>query len=344
MSRQNITFHLAERPTGSVVPGQTFEQKSVPAPTAEYLKDGQVLVEVLYLSLDPYMRGMLNSTRSYIAPVAIGQKMVGGAISRVLASKSPKAAPGDVIYAITGWTEVAIVPEQMIEAFKLPEGVKLTDMLTVAFNGPAMAAYIGLQSKADVQPGNTVVVSAASGATGHIVGQIAKIKGARVIGITGSDEKCRWLCDELGFDAALNYKSPNFVAKLEEVTPGMIDVYWDNVGGWTLEVALARAAKFARYVICGGAAQYNLPEPERQGIKNIIEIGKQRVRMEGFVVMDHMKDIPEARATLLQWITEGRLKTKETIVKGGITVADTAFEKLFTGDKLGKLYVEVKAP
>lgn len=207
-----------------------------------------------------------------------------------------------------------------------------------------MAAYIGLQSKADVQPGNTLVVSAASGATGHIVGQIAKIKGARVIGITGSDEKCRWLCDELGFDAALNYKSPDFVAKLEEATPDMIDVYWDNVGGWTLEVALARAAKFSRYVICGGAAQYNLPEPERQGIKNIIEIGKQRVRMEGFVVMDHIKDTPEARATLLQWITEGRLKTKETIVKGGLTVADTAFEKLFTGDKLGKLYVEVKVP
>lgn len=216
--------------------------------------------------------------------------------------------------------------------------------LTSASDGPATAAYVGLKNKADVQPGDTVVVSAASGATGHIVGQIAKIQGARVVGITSSDEKCRWLCEEFGFDAALNYQSPDFVAKLEAATPDLIDVYWDNIGGWTLEIALSRAAKFARYVICGGMAQYNLPESERQGIKNIIEIAKQRVRVEGFVVMDHIEDVPEARATLLQWIAEGELKTKETIVKGGITVADTAFEKLFTGDKLGKLYVEVKAP
>lgn len=216
--------------------------------------------------------------------------------------------------------------------------------LTSASDGPATAAYVGLKNKADVQPGDTVVVSAASGATGHIVGQIAKMQGARVVGITSSDEKCRWLCEEFGFDAALNYQSPDFVAKLEAATPDLIDVYWDNIGGWTLEIALSRAAKFARYVICGGMAQYNLPESERQGIKNIIEIAKQRVRVEGFVVMDHIEDVPEARATLLQWIAEGKLKTKETIVKGGITVADTAFEKLFTGDKLGKLYVEVKAP
>lgn len=207
-----------------------------------------------------------------------------------------------------------------------------------------MSAYVGLKNKANVQAGNTVVVSGASGATGHIVGQIAKINGARVIGITGSDEKCRWLCDELGFDVALNYKSPDFVTKLEEATPDLIDVYWDNIGGWILEVTLSRAAMFARFIICGGMAHYNVPEPERRGIKNIIEIAKQRVRMEGFVVMDHIKDVPEARAALLQWIAEGKIKTKETIVKGGITMAETAFEKLFTGDKIGKLYVEVKEP
>ncbi|KAF3004584.1 hypothetical protein E8E14_005855 [Neopestalotiopsis sp. 37M] len=335
MSRQNTTLCLAERPTLSVVPGRTFKPKTEPAPTAEQLQDGQLLLEVLYLSLDP---------RSYIAPVAIGQKMVGGAISRVLASKSAKAEPGDIVYALTGWTEVAIVPEQMVENIKLPEGAKLTDLLTVAFNGPAMSAYVGLKNKADIQAGNTVVVSGASGATGHIVGQIAKIKGARVIAITGSDEKCRWLCDELGFDVALNYKSPDFVAKFEEATPDLIDVYWDNIGGWMLEVALSRAAMFARYIICGGMAHYNVPEPERQGIKNIIEIAKQRVRMEGFVVMDHIKDVPEARATLLQWIAHGKIKTKETIVPGGITVADVAFERLFSGEKFGKLFVEVKKP
>lgn len=175
-----------------------------------------------------------------------------------------------------------------------------------------------------------------------MVGQIAKIQGGRVVGITSSEEKCTWLVDQLGFDAAVSHNSPSFIEDLSAATPDEIDVYWDNVGGRILEAALSRAAKFSRFVLCGGIGEYNTPHEERVGTKHIIEVAKQRIRMEGFVVLDHLRDLPQARAQLFKWIAEGKLSTHETIMEGGIRQAEAAFAKCFTGDKLGKLILEVK--
>lgn len=206
-----------------------------------------------------------------------------------------------------------------------------------------MGSCSGLKNIAQVKPGETVIVSAAAGANGTLVGQIAKMQGARAIGITGSDEKCDWLCKEVGFDAALNYKSPNFIRDLETATPNEVDVYWDNVGGQLLETMLSRAAKKSRFVICGGINEYNTPPEQRWGVKNIIELGKKRIRMEGFVILDHAQELPQARAELFSWIEQGKIKIFNTILKGGIEEAENALVKLFEGENIGKLLLEVKA-
>ncbi|KAK8108388.1 nadp-dependent leukotriene b4 12-hydroxydehydrogenase [Apiospora sp. TS-2023a] len=279
--RQNTTIYLAERPEYGIVPGKTFASKTEPAPTVDQLKDGEVL--------------------SYMPPVAIGQKMLGGAVSRVLGSMSAKVKPGDIVFSFSGWTEVAIVPEAAVDPIQLPPGRPATDILFAAIS-------------------DTVVVSTAAGGNGPIVGQLAKLYGAgRVIGLTGSDQKCDWLLREVGngFDAALNYKSPTFVQDLEAATPDEVDVYWDNVGGQILDTMLTRAAKNSRFVICGGISQYNTPLEERWGVKNTIALGTKRIRMEGFVVFDHPQEMPKVRAELFQLVEEGKLKVFNTVLKGG---------------------------
>jgi len=228
MARQSLQIELAERPTGDVIPGKTFRHRTIAAPTEAQLQDGQLLLENLYLSLDPAMRGWLEDRRSYVPPVQIGEIMRGIAIARVLASKSSKAKAGDLVTATMGFAEVRIVPESMVEeAVPLPSNGKITDLL-----GPlgitGLTAYFGMTKIGVPKPGETVVVSAAAGATGSVAAQIAKIAGARVIGTAGSDEKVQWLKDTLGLDVALNYKDPDFAEKLKEATPKYIDVFWDN--------------------------------------------------------------------------------------------------------------------
>ncbi|KAI2463533.1 hypothetical protein F4781DRAFT_437331 [Annulohypoxylon bovei var. microspora] len=341
MARKNLTFHLAERPSGDIVPGKTFNLVETDAPTASDLKDGQILVETIYLSLDPAMRTWLYDMRSYIPPVAIGEKMRGGSISRVLASKSPKAKEGELVIARSGWTEVAVVGEAEFDPIELPKGAQITDAIgAVGMTG--MTAYFGLKEIGKPKPGETVVVSGAAGATGSVVGQIAKINGARVVGLAGSDDKCRVLTEELGFDVALNYKSPTFAEDFVKATPDYIDVYWDNVGGEILEKALARAAVRSRFVMCGSISRYNGLGKETPGIRNLFVVVTQRIRMEGFIVFDYRDQHPEAKRQLGEWIAQGRLKNKETIVKGGLKVADTAISDLFSGGNTGKLLVEVK--
>ncbi|KAI5923004.1 NAD(P)-binding protein [Camillea tinctor] len=341
MARENHTFVLAERPKTDIIPGQTFRLETAPAPTADQLKDGELLVEVLYLSLDPAMRGWLNDARSYVPPVAIGEKMRGGTLSRVLASKNPKAKEGDLVYASAGWTEVAIVNEKQFETVQLPEGAKATDALGV-LGMTGLTAYFGLSKIGNPQPGETVVVSGAAGATGSVVGQICKLKGARVVGIAGSDEKCAWLVSELGFDAALNYKSPSFREDLKAATPKYIDVYWDNVGGDILEAALGRAATHARFVMCGAISGYNTPGKASKGPSNLSVVVAQRVRMQGFIVFDYASENAAARKELGDWLAQGKIKRKETVVKGGLQLADKAIRHLFDGENIGKLLVEVK--
>lgn len=236
-----LSIVLAERPKGPVIPGKTFHQKSAAQPSPSELKDGQVLLETLYLSLDPAMRGWLDDVRSYVPPVQIGQVMRGSVIGRVLASRSSRAKAGDIVVASTGWQEVAVAGAREFETVSEimggggggagsepgTGGFKLTDLQGV-LGMTGLTAYFGMTTIGVPKPGETVVVSGAAGATGSVAGQMAKIAGAKVVGIAGSDEKCRWLEREVGFDVCLNYKDPAFRKKFKEATPKYVDVYFDN--------------------------------------------------------------------------------------------------------------------
>jgi NADPH-dependent curcumin reductase CurA len=260
-ARQNLSIHLAERPNPYIVPGRTFTQRTTPAPTASDLKPDQVLVENFYLSLDPAMRGWLNDSRSYVPPVQIGEVMRGGTIARVLASTSSKFKEGDLVTTFGNvWTEVQILPAQQATLVNLPPNAKVTDAMGV-LGMTGLTAYFGMTEIGQPKKGETVVVSGAAGATGSVAAQIAKIAGARVVGIAGKDDKVRWLTEELGLDAALNYNDPDFKEKLKQATPDYIDVFWDNVGGEQLDVALGRANKYARFIECGMISQYNSKDP-----------------------------------------------------------------------------------
>jgi NADPH-dependent curcumin reductase CurA len=221
------SIHLAERPQAEIVAGQTFTPKQHSIPTASDLKDGEVLFQTLYLSLDPAMRGWLNPTRSYIPPVEIGAVMRGSGIGLIVASKSSKFPVGTYATGMCGWTEYAILKEKHLDPLDLPEGAVPTDALGVV-GMTGLTAYFGLLEIGQVKAGDFVVVSGAAGATGSVVGQIAKLKGATVLGLAGEDSKVRWLKEELGFDEALNYKDPDFVKKFRAATKGLIDVYFDN--------------------------------------------------------------------------------------------------------------------
>jgi NADPH-dependent curcumin reductase CurA len=327
--------HLKERPTGAIQPGRTFELKQHPAPKAFDLKDGEVIFQTLYLSLDPAMRGWLNDVRSYIPPVQIGEIMRGGSVGVIKASKSPKFKVGDHAVGSLGWTELAVAKDTEVSKFKLPSNGRVTDTLSV-LGGTGLTAYFGILDVGKVKAGDFVVVSGAAGATGSVVAQIAKLKGATVLGIAGSDDKCEWIKNELGVDVALNYKDPKYAQKFRAATKGFIDVYFDNVGGETLDLALSRAKPHARFVMCGGISQYNAEAGEAQGPKNYLMIVAMRIRMEGFVVFDYEKQYPQARKDLAQWLAEGKIKRKETIVKGGLKNAEQALVDLYKGVNTGK--------
>jgi len=270
--------------------------------------------------------------------------MRGAAICRVLASKSSKSKVGDLLLAYTGWRELAILNDAEYEPpYALPANAQVTDLLG-ALGNTGLTAYFGLQKIGQIKPGETVVVSGAAGATGSIVCQIARLQGAgRVVGIAGSDDKVEWLKSDLGCDVGLNYKDPDFYAKFKAATPDFIDVYWDNVGGELLDQALSRANKFARFVECGMISQYNAGA-DFQGPKNIGTVITMRIRMQGFIVLDYLPETPEARKQLTQWLGEGKLKRKETVVKGGLQKCPETLMGLFHGANTGKMLVEVKNP
>lgn len=342
MARENTTIVLNERPTDEIILNKTFAAKTAPIPTAADLQDGQILVEVLYLSLDPAMRGWLADKRSYLPPVAVGATMRGSTVARVLASKSKLAAEGDLVSAFAGWTEYAILPDGAFEPAKsFPSFKKPQDLLS-ALGTTGVTAWVGMTTIGQPKAGETVVVSGAAGATGSVAGQIAKINGAKVVGIAGSEEKRKYLVEELGFDIGLNYKDPDFKKKFYEATPDHIDVYFDNVGGEILDLALSNANPKARFVECGMISQYNTSKPV--GPKNIAQVVAMRIRMEGFIVLDHREKFPQARAELGKWLADGKLKTTETVVKGGIRAAEQALIDLYKGINTGKLLVEIKNP
>lgn len=335
------TVVLAERPEGNIQPGKTFKMQPQKKLSNDDIKDGQALVETIYLSLDPAMRLWLNSTFSYMPPIPIGDVMRGAVIARVVASKSSKYKVGSHIYALCGWREQTVVEDEDGDVQKLdvPKGARLTDALGI-FGWTGLTAYFGLIDVGKVKSGDFVVVSGAAGATGSVVCQIAKINGATVLGLAGSDDKVEWLKD-LGCDDALNYKDADFAEKFRTSTEGLIDVFFDTVGGEILDLALSRAKAHSRFVICGGISQYN--STEQKGPKNYLMLVSMRIRMEGFTVLDYKDQFPAARQELSKWLAEGKIQRKETIVKGGLEAAEKALLGLYKGTNTGKLLVEVRS-
>jgi NADPH-dependent curcumin reductase CurA len=309
-----------------------FRTEPVPEPG-----EGQFLVRVMYISLDPAMRGWMNDARSYVPPVGIGEVMRAGGVGRVVASRHPDFAVGNHVSGVFGVQDYALsdgrgVVRVSAETAPLPKYLSMLGM-------PGMTAYFGLLDIGRPVEGETVVVSAAAGAVGQVVGQIAKIRGCRVVGIAGGEEKCRFIVDDLGFDAAVDYKNEDVRAALRERCPDRVNVYFDNVGGEILDTVLTRLARHARIVICGSISQYNNEGPAR-GPANYMALLVDRARMEGFLVFDYAKRYPEAAKEMAGWMAEGRLKSVEDMVTGMEQFPATLL-RLYSGANFGKLILSV---
>jgi len=325
---------LAARPEGLVNATNFTLDDTAPIPTIE---DGEVLVKVRYLSIDPTIRGWLNDAPGYLPPIGLGEVIRSGGIGEVIASNNDAYPVGATVFGMLGWQEYAVVDANGQLAV-VPEGVDQTWVLSV-FGITGMTAYFGLLDIGQPQAGDTVVVSGAAGATGSVVGQIAKLVGAsRVVGIAGTDEKCAWLTDELGFDAAINYRRENVMVRLSETCPDGIDVFFDNVGGRILDAALAHLAMKARVVICGAISQYNSEVTE--GPKNYLSLISKRARMEGFLILDYLDRFPEAQLKMFEWVLGGSIQHKEDIVDG-LEHAGDALNLLFSGENSGKVIVKI---
>ena len=339
----NLTNHqvrLAARPVGLPTRADwNFTTEPAAEPEA-----GGILVKTLSLSLDPAMRGWMNEGKSYIAPVEIGAVMRAGGIGVVVASKNPAFAVGEQVSAGLGVQEYCVIAAGEIKrsgVFKTdPRLGSITQWLNV-LGMPGMTGYFGLMDVGQPKPGETVVVSGAAGAVGQTVGQVAKIKGCRVVGIAGGPAKCEWVVKELGFDACVDYKAGKLREALKAQCPKGVDIYFDNVGGEILDLVLGRINRKARIVICGAISQYNNTEPV-QGPKNYLSLLVHRARMEGIVVFDYAKRFPQAVAEMAGYLKDGRMKSKEDVVVGLDTFPETLL-KLFNGENFGKLVLQVAA-
>ncbi|WP_341226933.1 NADP-dependent oxidoreductase [uncultured Arcticibacterium sp.] len=330
----NKQILLKERPEGLPTAATwTLNDAEIPE-----LADGEILIKNEFISLDPAMRGWLRDVRSYIPPVGINEVMRAGSLGRVLkANNHPKFKEGDVLVG-TGGVQQYIVSNGK-GFLKVEEGNRpLTEYLGV-LGMPGMTAYFGILEVGELKDGETVVVSGAAGAVGSVVGQIAKIKGCKVIGIAGGKAKCDYLVNELGFDAAIDYKSENIYTAIKEHCPKGIDVYFDNVGGEILDAALSRLAMHARIVICGAISQYNNTE-KVAGPSNYMSLLVNRASMKGMVVFDYASRYHVAREQMEIWLNEGKLKSKEDVYEGIENFNDTLL-RLFDGNKQGKLILKV---
>lgn len=330
---ENRQLKLIARPEG-MVQRADFEFTSTPVRTPGA---GEVLVRVLYLSLDPAMRGWMSERKSYIAPVGLGDVMRAGGVGRVVESQDPSLAVGDVVVGMTGVQDYAVMKAK--EAIKVDPRLAPLPRYLGALGMPGLTAYFGLLDIGQPKDGETVVVSAAAGAVGGVVGQIAKIKGCRVVGIAGGPEKCRYVTEELGFDAAVDYKSEDIAAKLSHYCPNGIDIYFDNVGGQILDIALSLLARKARVIICGAISQYNHLE-SMEGPKAYLSLLVNQARMEGFVVFYYAARYGEGMQALAGWSMQGKLKAREHIVPGLENFPET-LQMLFRGENSGKLVIQV---
>jgi len=329
---KNRQWLLARRPQGTLQ-NDDFKFVETEAPTP---REGEVLVQNLMLSCDPTQRGWIAGD-TYLPAVKIGEVVRSLGAGRVVASNAAGFAVGDLVSGLVGWQDyLALNPKGQLS--KLPPGVSLELAMSV-LGLTGITAYFGLLEVGRPAAGETVVVSGAAGATGSVVGQIAKIKGCRAIGIAGGAEKCRWLTEVAGFDAAIDYKKENVSARLKELCPKGVDIYFDNVGGDILDAALARLAMKGRVVLCGAIANYNATEPP-PGPKNYLNLLIQRGRMEGFIVLDYMPRALEAVTALAGWVQEGKIKY-EVDVQHGLENAPATLRRLFDGRNEGKQLLRI---
>ena len=330
----NRQWLLARRPQGTIS-AQDFEWKETPVPSPG---DGEVLVRNLLLSCDPTQRGWISGD-TYLPAVKIGEVVRSFAAGRVEESRNPKFPKGSLVQGLFGWQDyVCAKPGGPAAPAPVPEGVPLeTAMSLLGLTG--ITAWFGLHDIGRPKPGETVVVSGAAGATGSAVGQLAKIHGCRAVGIAGGADKCRYLIDELGFDAAIDYKNEDVYQRLKETCPKGVDIYFDNVGGAILDAALARLAFHGRVVLCGAIARYN-DTSLGAGPKNYLNLLLQRGRMEGFIVLDYMKRAGEAVAALSGYLREGRIKDRVD-VQHGLENAPATLARLFSGENQGKQLLRI---
>ena len=330
---KNQQIRLANRPVGIPKPTDwSLVEEPVREPSI-----GEVLIKVLYISLDPAMRGWMNDRKSYIPPVPVGDVMRALGLGQVIRSKNAKFAIGDYVSGMPGAQEYALTDGNGF--FKIDPQIAPLPVYLSALGMPGMTAYFGLLETGQPKAGDTVVVSAAAGAVGAVAGQIAKIKGCRVVGIAGGEEKCRYIRDELGFDADIDYKKQEIHEALRKQCPDGIDVYFDNVGGEILDAVLAQINRGARIVICGAISQYNNTGPIK-GPSNYLSLLVNRATMKGMLVTDYLPRYPEAMREVAGWIRDGRLKSREHIVDGLKNFPETLL-MLFTGKNFGKLEIRV---
>lgn len=334
MNTSNRQFRLIRRPQGAVQAAD-FEFATVPL---RDVQDGEVLVQIQYISLDPAMRGWMNESKeSYMPPVALGDVMRAITAGKVVASKNPGFAVGDYVTGLLGVQEYAVSTGQGLT--KVDPSLAPLPLFLGALGMPGLTAYFGLLDVGQPKAGDTVVVSGAAGAVGAIVGQIARIQGARVIGIAGGADKTRYLTEELGFDAAIDYKQDDVAEALKRLAPNGVDVFFDNVGGAILDAVLMRLAHGARIVICGAISQYNNRDAV-QGPANYLQLLVKRATMRGVMVADYYPRAMEGITAMGGWIAAGKLKTREHVVEGLESFPET-FNKLFSGDNNGKLILKV---
>lgn len=333
-SKVNRQWRLADRPVGFIKESD-FEWREEPVPTPG---EGEILVRNIFLSLDPANRGWVSEVKSYTPPVAIGEVMRGITIGVVEQSHHADFQAGDIVQGILGWQDYAITDGAGLIQLPKDPSFPLTAYLGLfGIIGPT--AYFGLLEIGKPETGETLVVSAAAGAVGSLVGQIGKIKGCRAVGITGTDEKCNWIKETLGFDAAINYKTEPVRECLQKHCPDGIDLYFDNVGGEILDAVLSLINVRARIVICGTISRYNITEPV-PGPYNFRSILTQRARVEGFIILDYIDRFQQAIEDLGRWLAEGKIQYRVDVVDG-LENAPRAINKLFDGSNKGKLIIKV---
>jgi len=333
----NRRIVLASRPAGKPTQDNfRFEEAAVPQ-----VSDNQVLLQTLFLSLDPYMRGRMNPGKSYAPRVELGQVMVGGTVSRVVNSRNSEYAVGDLVVAYSGWQDYAVSDGQGL--MKLDSRITHPSFALGVLGMPGLTAYVGLLDIGEPKPGDTVVLAAATGAVGSVVGQIAKLKGCRVVGIAGAAKKCQYAVDVLGYDACVSHYDDDMAAQLAAACPDGIDVYFENVGGSSWEAVMPLLNNFARVPVCGLIAHYNQtelpPGPDRMSLLQGAILQKS-IKMQGFIVSNYQNRFPDFIGDMSAWLAQGKIKYKEDMVQG-LDNAPQAFLGLFSGTNFGKLVVQV---